>query len=96
MPELTEDVGVISSIIVQTRPETLSKAAGAIERLQGAEIFGDDPCGKLVVVIETDNDAELTGLIERIGKIEGVLGVNMVFHHNELAPADDYKGTWRG
>lgn len=96
MPELIEDVGVISSVIVHTRPEALSRTAESIDRLMGAEIHADDLSGKLVVVLEAADDAELTGLIGRISAVDGVLGVNMVFHHNESAPSDDYNGSWRG
>ena len=96
MPRTDEYIGVISSVIVRARPEDLSDAACAISRLPGAELHGDDPSGKLIVVLETDDEAELNDVIAEIGNLKGVLAVNMVFHHNESAPADDYNGSWRG
>ncbi len=96
MVEEVDDIGVISSVIVHARPEVLSGLSRRVEAMPCTEIHGDDPSGKLIVVIEADDDRVLTELIEQIRNMDGVFGVNMVFHHNESAPAADYKGSWRG
>lgn len=79
---MTEDHGVISSLIVQTRPENMESVQAGITAFDQAEIHATDPCGKIIVVIEARNDAALADEMRRIGDISGVLGVNMVFHHN--------------
>ena len=96
MSDIVSNLGVISSVIVQARPQALATISTGIGALSGAEVHADDPAGKLIVVTETESDAELTELIDQIRTMKGVLGVNLVFHHNELAPADDFKGSWRG
>ncbi len=96
MCSLDTECRVISSVIVQTRPQALASISRGIEALPGAEIHGDDPVGKLIVVTDTEDDASVTTIMNKIGAMAGVLSVNLVFHHNESAPADDYNGSWRG
>ncbi len=96
MSDTGTNLGVISSVIVQTRPHALATISTGIDALSGAEVHAGDPAGKLIVVTETASDAELNELIDRIRAMKDVLGVNLVFHHNESAPADDFKGSWRG
>lgn len=96
MPELVSEIRVISSVIVQTRPQALASISRGIEAIPGAEVHGDDPVGKLIVVTETDDDASLNTIMNKIGSMAGVLSVNLVFHHNETTPSDDFNGSWRG
>ena len=44
--------GEIASILVQARPERLAEVEAAIVALAGCEIYGRDPKGKLVVVVD--------------------------------------------
>ena len=44
--------GEIASILVQARPERLAGVESSIVALQGCEIYGRDPRGKLVVVVD--------------------------------------------
>ena len=80
------DPAVISSLIVQARPEALASLAEAIEALPGAEIHGHDERGRLIVVLESANDAALGEAMSRIGALPGALSVSLVYHHSERPP----------
>ncbi|WP_417827177.1 chaperone NapD [Thalassospira povalilytica] len=82
---MDENIGVISSMIVQARPEKLDAIATELEAFPGIEITARDPSGKIIVVLEAANDRQLADTMSDIGNIAGVLGVNLVYHHNEHA-----------
>jgi nitrate reductase NapD len=69
----------ISSLIIQVRPERAAEVREAIER-QGGEIAASDPCGKLIVVIETPDEAGVSGFADRLAVMDGVLSANLVYH----------------
>lgn len=73
----------ISSLVVRTLPGRFDDVAAAIAALPGAEIYGSDAGGKIVVVLETDNEH---GIASRLGAIEalpGVLNASLIYHHIE-------------
>jgi periplasmic nitrate reductase NapD len=72
--------GEIASILVQTRPERLAAAEQAIAAIPGAEIFGRDPIGKLVVVVEAAEVGAVGGMLNTIAVLPDVLTANLVFH----------------
>ena len=49
----------IASILVQARPERLAAVETAIVALAGCEIYGCDPKGKLVVVVDAPDAGTL-------------------------------------
>jgi nitrate reductase NapD len=72
---------VIASVIAQVRPEAMETVVAAIARRPGLEVHGQDPRGRLVVVLELANDAALAEEMNMIGNLPGVLGVNLVYHY---------------
>ena len=91
LPEDREDGDLagmtISSVIVQTRmpePEH-ARLAARLSVLPGTTVYATGSAGKMVVVCETRDDAELTRRIDEIGRLPGVLGVHLVYHHAEPA-----------
>jgi nitrate reductase NapD len=70
----------IASILVQTRPERLAAAEGAIRAIEGAEIFQRDPRGKLVVVIEAVGSDPIGETLTRISLLPDVITATLVFH----------------
>ncbi|NIZ00063.1 chaperone NapD [Thalassospira lucentensis] len=82
---MDENIGVISSMIVQARPEKLETITTELKAFPGIEISARDPSGKIIVVLEAENDRQLADTMNDIGNIAGVLGVNLVYHHNEHA-----------
>ena len=73
----------ISSMVVHARPESLAAVKKQIEQLPGAEIHGESDKGKLVVVLETQNQTYITDIIEKINNLENVLNIALVFHQIE-------------
>ncbi|MAZ34923.1 MAG: hypothetical protein CMO06_17415 [Thalassospira sp.] len=82
---MDDKVGVISSMIIQSRPENMTAIKAALLKMPDTEISADDPSGKIVVVMEAASDRQLADGMKEIGDIPGVLGVNLVFHHSENA-----------
>jgi nitrate reductase NapD len=73
----------ISSMVVHARPENLEEVKKQIEQLPGTEIHGKSDKGKLVVVLETQNQGYITDVIEKINNLENVLSTALVFHQIE-------------
>ena len=73
----------ISSLIVHGVPEHLTLIKRQIEAFEGAEIYGESANGKLVVVIETQNQGYITDTIDAINQLEHVLNTALVFHQIE-------------
>lgn len=69
----------IASILVQARPERLDAAARAIEALPGAQIYGRDPKGKLVVVVEAPDVGGVGTVLNTISMMPEVLTAALVF-----------------
>lgn len=72
----------ISSLIVQTQPAERIRVG---ERLKetGVEIHAIGEQGKIVVTLETDSEAGVLEIIDRINRIDGVLSAVLVYHHCE-------------
>ena len=75
----------IASILVQTRPERLDAAAHAIERLSGTQIYGRDPRGKLVVVVEAADVGGIGATLNTIAMLPEVLTAALVFQGTDGA-----------
>ncbi|MGI2259211.1 chaperone NapD [Shewanella sp. GXUN23E] len=84
----------ISSLVVHARPGQLAQVKAAIERIDHTEIWGDNPDGKIVVVVEAESPGFITDVIEKINNLPSVLSTVMVYHqidngthHGQLIPA---------
>jgi len=73
----------IASVLVHARPERLAAVEAALTDLPGVESHGSDGAGKLILTIETVDDAELMGRITRIETADGVIAASLVYHHAE-------------
>ena len=73
----------ISSMVVQTRPEQLDLVKDQIAEFTGAEIYAESPEGKLVVVLESDDQNGITQTIDRINDLDHVLNTALVYHQIE-------------
>ncbi|MEZ9189510.1 chaperone NapD [Vibrio sp. 10N.286.52.F8] len=73
----------ISSLVVHVSPEHLNEIKAEIEQFDNAEIYGDSPEGKIIVVLETENQGFVTDTIESINNIKNVLGTALVYHQIE-------------
>jgi len=76
----------IVSLVLRIHPETRAEAEAALTAYPGVECHGMSDDGKLVVTIETETDGETTSTYDRIGQMDGVMSVAMVFHQFESDP----------
>jgi len=81
---MTETVH-ISSLIIQVMPNRLAEIEQAIIEHDGAEVAASDPCGKLIVVMETPESSSVTAFADGLAGMPGVLSANLVFHHIDEA-----------
>lgn len=72
--------GEIASILVQARPERLDAVEADILSLKGCEIFGRDPRGKLVVVVDGLDAGSLGATLNAIAVLPHVHSASLVFH----------------
>ena len=72
--------GEIASILVQARPERLADVEAAIVKLEGCEIYGRDPRGKLVVVLDAPDAGALGTTLNNIALLPDVYSASLVFH----------------
>lgn len=72
--------GEIASILVQARPERLAEVEAAIVTLSGCEIYGRDPKGKLVVVVDAPDAGALGTTLNTLALLPGVYTASLVFH----------------
>ena len=72
--------GEIASILVQARPERLASVETAILALEGCEIYGRDPKGKLVVVVDSPDAGSLGTTLNNLALLPDVYSASLVFH----------------
>ena len=72
--------GEIASILVQARPERLGEIEADITAIAGCEIYGRDPRGKLVVVVEAADAGALGTILNTITVMPHVHAASLVFH----------------
>jgi periplasmic nitrate reductase NapD len=79
-PVFSPPGGEIASILVQARPERLDAVEAEILALRGCEIFGRDPKGKLIVVVEALDASALGATLNTIAALPHVHSASLVFH----------------
>ncbi|WP_070966302.1 chaperone NapD [Vibrio sonorensis] len=79
----------ISSLVVHVTPSQLSDTKAKILQLSGTEIYGESPDGKLVVVLETENQGFVTDTIDAINDFPNVLSTVLVYHQIETDLNDE-------
>jgi nitrate reductase NapD len=79
----------ISSLVVHCDPQHLNEVKEQIEQYENAEIYGDSPEGKIVVVLETENQGFITDTIEALNNLSNVLSTALVYHQIETDLDDD-------
>ena len=72
--------GEIASILVQARPERLAGVEAAILALAGCEIYGRDPKGKLVVVVDAPDAGIARDHPQQLALLPDVYSASLVFH----------------
>jgi nitrate reductase NapD len=72
--------GEIASILVQARSDRLVDVEASIVALAGCEIYGRDPKGKLVVVVDAPDAGSLGTTLNTIALLPDVYSASLVFH----------------
>ena len=72
----------ISSLVVHSFPETADAVQSALRTMDGVEIHAESN-GKIVITLETDNEADIVTRLNDISLLQGVLSATLVFHHVE-------------
>ncbi|MCE8018378.1 chaperone NapD [Halomonas sp. MCCC 1A17488] len=75
----------ISSLVVQLQPAHIADVRQQCQAHPGVEVHATDPCGKMVLVLETAGQREIVAFIEALQRAPGVLSVSLVYHHAESA-----------
>ncbi len=78
--EIPEATMHIASLAVQVLPDQLSATRDWLTQLTGVEIHGEDPMGKLVVVMESQHERAITHLMDKIAARPGVVNAALVYH----------------
>ena len=78
----------ISSMVVHTHPLGMQSVKQQIEGMSGAEVRAESPAGKLVVVLESDDQRQITSMLETIHQFDQVLGAALVYHQIETLETD--------
>lgn len=73
----------ISSLVVDARPDFLAQVCATLRELPGVDLHAATPEGKLIVTLETDSNDATTDTFARLGALEGVMSVAMVYHQFE-------------
>lgn len=84
-PIIAPPGGEIASILVQVRPERLAEVEAAIVALEGCEIHGRDPKGKLVVVMDMPDAGMIGTALNTIALLPHVYSASLVFHAIDVA-----------
>lgn len=79
----------ISSLVVHVRPERCADLRAAIAALDGAEVHAGTEDGKLVVVLETDSDAETIARIAAINEMKGTIAASLIYHEIDADPEEE-------
>jgi nitrate reductase NapAB chaperone NapD len=73
----------IAGVVVRVRPEQFSEVMARTAAWPEAEVHSGAATSKFVVVLEAASAAEIQSLTERMSSWQGVLAVNIVYHHHE-------------
>ena len=79
----------VVSLVVYADPSRVAEISDAVGRLPGAEVHANDGRGKLVVVLETEGDADMAAAIDRVDRTAGVICTALVYQQSEpLSPGE--------
>lgn len=73
----------ISGIVVSCEPERLETLGRIVSELDGIEVHGTLPDGKIIAVIEAETVQDEVDLVAKLHDLEGVVAVRMAYHNFE-------------
>jgi len=76
----------IASLLVHARPEQRAGVEAGILALPGAEVAHTDDQGRIIVTLETTDEAEIVQALTDIQSLAGVVNASLVYHQTDGAP----------
>ncbi|MDT8387240.1 MAG: chaperone NapD [Thiogranum sp.] len=73
----------ISGVLVRAYPQHLETVSQALSGLQGVEVHGANPDGRIVVTVEQENEGSMSDLLVQMQDVPGVLSASMIYHQFE-------------
>jgi len=70
----------IASLVVLAHPELFEAVKANLRLLEGVELHQESSAGKLVVVLEMEEESEISQRISEINGLPGVLNAALVYH----------------
>ncbi len=80
---------VISGLLVNAMPEKLEKVKKDLHSINGVEINSIVDDYKIVVIVESKTIEDEVLISREIAGMDGVLGINLVYHNFEDIVADE-------
>ncbi len=74
---------VVSGLLINTVPEKLEQVKKELGAINGLEIHSIIDDYKIVVVVESETVEDEIAISGKIAKMDGVLGINLAYHHFE-------------
>jgi nitrate reductase NapD len=84
-PASSDDLGElhIASLVLHVLPQRVSSVRARVARVEGAEVHGVGPTGKMVVTLEALGAARIAARVAELQAIDGVLSAALVYQHAE-------------
>jgi nitrate reductase NapD len=73
----------ISGVLVRTYPEHIDSVGKALTKMEGVELHGNNPDGRMVVTVEQDDANLMSDVLVGMQTIPGVLSASMIYHQFE-------------
>lgn len=73
----------IASLLVQGTPENRDEIETGILKLGGTELAHSGADGRLIVTLETANEAEIVQTLTEIQLLTGVVSASLVYHQTD-------------
>lgn len=70
----------IASVMAQVRPDCIAAVKGWLASQQGVEVHAENAQGKLVLVVETENERNILNLLDEFTAQPGALSAALVYH----------------
>ena len=72
----------IASLVVRIDPARMAEVLPRLKALPQIEVALHDPSGKLVLMMETTDEAAIAETLTRLQLMDGVASAALVYHHN--------------
>ena len=73
----------ISSLVVRTQPAKLANVRDRINAMPCAEVYGRNEEGRLVVVLDTDNNRQAADMITDIQTQPDILSATLIYQYDD-------------